>query len=360
VRPALLPAHRPLWRDAATLQLGRCGARAAVVSGLDPTLRPVLDLLDGSYDRATVLSAAAVQGCDPDRAKALVDLLVEAGLVEDAAQDRAALLGLRADERERLSADLASLALVRGDGGLPALALRRDVQVLVVGAGRVGAPLAVALALAGSARSTSPTTGAPARRTPASAGSGCPTSAGRAVRPPASWCIAPPRRCHGCRSRARTSSCSRPGATTSASGRRLVLDGHGPPAGRGAGGAPGRRPLVLPGRTPCLRCLDLTAATSTRPGPCWPTSCRRPGGRAGCDGPLALAVAARRRCRSSRWPTAHPSGALGGTLRWAARLALAAAALAGAPDCGGRGRRARARPAGPRQRGLAAAATLEG
>ena len=47
MRPALLPAHRQLWRDPATLQLGRSGGRAAVVHGLDPALRPVLDLLDG-------------------------------------------------------------------------------------------------------------------------------------------------------------------------------------------------------------------------------------------------------------------------------------------------------------------------
>lgn len=68
MRPALLPAHRRLWRDPATLQLGRSGGRSAVVHGLDSGLRPVLELLDGAYDRATVLAAAAVQGCDPARA----------------------------------------------------------------------------------------------------------------------------------------------------------------------------------------------------------------------------------------------------------------------------------------------------
>jgi hypothetical protein len=69
VRPALLPASLHLWRDPLTLQLGRSGGRAAVVHGLDPGLRAVLELLDGSYDRATVLAAAAVQGCDPVRAE---------------------------------------------------------------------------------------------------------------------------------------------------------------------------------------------------------------------------------------------------------------------------------------------------
>jgi len=294
VRPALLPAHRPLWRDAATLQLGRCGARAAVVSGLDPTLRPVLDLLDGSYDRATVLSAAAVQGCDPDRAKALVDLLVEAGLVEDAAQDRAALLGLRADERERLSADLASLALVRGDGGLPALALRRDVQVLVVGAGRVGAPLAVALALAGIGAVDVADDGRTRPQDTGVGGLGLP-DVGRPRGQAARELV------HRAAPSLPRLPVARPDLVVLASGRddvrdrarRLVLDGtaHLLVEVREATGVVG--PLVLPGRTPCLRCLDLTRSDLD---PAWPVLAHQlpaaGDGDTGCDGPLALAVAA--------------------------------------------------------------------
>jgi hypothetical protein len=52
-------------------------------------------------------------------------------------------------------------------------------------------------------------------------------------------------------------------------------------------------PLVLPGRTPCLRCLDLTR---TRPRSGLAVLAHQlPAageGEPGCDGPLALAVAA--------------------------------------------------------------------
>ena len=294
MRPALLPAHRRLWRDPATLQLGRSGSRAAVVHGLDPTLRPVLALLDGAYDRATVLAAAAVQGCDPDRAEALVELLTGAGLVDDAGQDQAPLLGLRPDERERLSADLASLALVRRDGGLPALALRRDVQVLVVGAGRVGAPVAVALATAGIGavdvvdddvtRPQDTGVGGLALRDV-----GRPR--GQAVR----------ELVHRAAPSASRLPVVGPDLVVLASGhddvreraRRLVLDGtaHLLVEVREATGVVG--PLVLPGRTPCLRCLDLARSDLD---PAWPVlASQLPAageGELGCDGPLALAVAA--------------------------------------------------------------------
>jgi hypothetical protein len=133
-------------RDAAARPLRRPGSRRARTrpgSARGPrAARRVVRPGDGPRRRGGA-------GLRPGRAEALVELLSGAGLVGDAGQDRTPLVGLRPDERERLSADLASLALVRGDGGLPALALRREAQVLVVGAGRVGAPLAVALATAG-------------------------------------------------------------------------------------------------------------------------------------------------------------------------------------------------------------------
>ena len=294
MRPALLPAHRHLWRDPATLQLGRSGRRAAVVHGLDPTLRPVLDLLDGSYDRATVLSAAAVQGCDPARARALVDLLAAAGLLGDAGQDRSALLGLRPDERERLSGDLAALALLRDDGALLALALRRDVQVLVVGAGRVGAPLAVALATAG-VGAVDVVDDAVTRPQDTGVGGLGLRDVGRPRGQAARELVQ-----HAAPSLSRLP-VVRPDLVVLASGRddvrdrarRLVLDGtaHLLVEVREATGVVG--PLVLPGRSPCLRCLDLTRSDLD---PAWPTLAQQlPAageGDVGCDGPLALAVVA--------------------------------------------------------------------
>lgn len=320
MRPALLPASRQLWRDPTTLQLGRTPGRAAVVRGLDPPLRAVLELLDGSYDRATVVAAAAVQGCDPARAEALVELLLRAGLLDDAEQDRSSLLGLRPDERERLTADLAGLALVRTDGGLPALALRRDVQVLVVGAGRVGAPLAVALAVAGIG-AVDVVDDAVTRPQDTGVGGlglgdvGRPR--GQAVR----------ELLHRAAPSLSRLPVVRPDLVVLASGRddvrdrarRHVLEGtaHLLVEVRDATGVVG--PLVLPGRTPCLRCLDLTRSDLD---PAWPVLAHQlPAageGEHGCDGPLALAVAAQAAMQVLAMAdgTAAPA-TLGGTLEMA-------------------------------------------
>lgn len=313
MRPALLPAHRRLWRDPTTLQLGR----SAVVAGLDPDLRAVLDLLDGSYERATVVAAAAVSGCDPVRAEALVDLLSGAGLLADAAQDRSSLLGLRPDERERLSADLAGLALLRSDGGVPALALRRALQVLVVGAGRIGTPLALALATAGVGAVDVVDDDVTRPRDTGVGGLGL-SDVGRPRGQAARELLA----------RAAPSSSRlpvvRPDLVVLASGRddvrdrarRLVLDGtaHLLVEVRDAVGVVG--PFVLPGRTPCLRCLDLTR---TDLDPAWPVLAHQlpaaGDGELGCDGPLALAVAAQAAMQvlSMADGTAVPAS-LGGTL----------------------------------------------
>ncbi len=294
MRPALLPAVRSAWRDRETVQLVRPGGRGAVVRGLDPALRRVLRLLDGSYDRATVLAAATADGVPEARAGALLDLLSEAGLLCDGAQDRSALLGLRQEERERLAGDLASLALVRGDGGLAAVALRRAVGVLVVGAGRIGVP--VALALAAAAVGDVDVVDDEVTR-PQDTGVGG-LSLADVGRP----------RGQAARELLRRTSPSlprlplvAPDLVVLASGRpdvrerarRLVLEGtpHLLVGARDATGIVG--PLVLPGRTPCLRCLELTRSDLD---PDWPVlSSQLPAAgedEPGCDGPLALAVAA--------------------------------------------------------------------
>lgn len=149
MRPVLTPSARRLWRDPTTLQLGHDTARATVLVGVDAGTRAALVLLDGTRDRAQLLSAGAAVGCPPERMVSLLALLGEAGLLEDAGEDRSVLQELAPVERDRLAADLGSLALVRGDGGLPAARHRRSTRVLVVGAGRVGAPLAAMLGTAG-------------------------------------------------------------------------------------------------------------------------------------------------------------------------------------------------------------------
>ena len=293
MRPALIPAARRLWRDHQTLQLGR-GGRAAVLTGVDPGTRAALALLDGTRDRDQLLTAARRAGCAPERTSTLLTLLEGAGLLEDAGADRSALATLTPAERERWAADLGSLALVRGDGGLPAARHRRTAHVLVLGAGRVGAPLAVMLAAAG--------VGAvdvadDAITRPEDSGAGGLTlddvgrSRGEAARellrrevpstgptppgPPQLVLLTP----------------TRSDQLETALPRIPEGVPHLLAEVRDTVGVVG--PLVLPGRSACLRCTELTR-TDLDPG--WPalaaqlaTPSRH---RGACDGPLAVMVAA--------------------------------------------------------------------
>ncbi len=294
MRPVLTPAARRLWRDPTTLQLGHGTARAAVLAGVEPGIRAALALLDGTRDREQLLEAAGPAGCCPDRMTVLLDLLRSAGLLEDAAEERSALAGLTPPERERLGADLASWALVRGDGGLPAARYRTSTRILVIGAGRVGAPVAAMLATAGIGgvdvldegitrpedtgvgglalgdvgRSRAEATRERLRRDAPSIG-GVPAAAADVV------VLAP------CRTEELEE------------GRRRVPAGspHLLAEVRGAVGVVG--PLVLPGRSACLTCLDLTR---TDLDPQWPALAAQLAAptrsRPACDGPLAVMVAA--------------------------------------------------------------------
>ena len=300
MHPVLTPAARRLWRDRSTLQLGR-GGRAAVLAGVDEGARAALALLDGTRDRDQVLRAAASAGCPPDRTDRLLRLLEGGGLLDDACADRTGLAGLDGPERDRLSADLGSLALLRGDGGLPAAAHRRTTRVLVLGGGRVGAPLAAMLAAAG-AGAVSVLDDAPARAQDAGVGGLSLVDVGR-------------RRGEAVAERLRDVAPAPAAGTThsalrSAVGPDLVVlaparPEHLEPAldlvppgvphllaeVRDTVGVVG--PLVLPGRSACLRCLDLTR-TDLDPG--WPALAAQLAAPSrhdqACDGPLAVMVAA--------------------------------------------------------------------
>jgi ThiF family len=150
-RPALKPALRRVWRDAATLQIGLDPTHALIVGDIDDGLASWLEQLDGSREFADALKVAADCGVESPKARAVLDLLAQCGAIEDAAADRAVLRELSTVERERLAPDLAALS-VRDDavdGGAAALARRRARAVTVYGAGRIGASIAVLLAAAG-------------------------------------------------------------------------------------------------------------------------------------------------------------------------------------------------------------------
>lgn len=294
MRPVLTPAARRLWRDPQTLQLGHATARAVVLAGLDPSARGVLPLLDGTRERPQVITAAAAAGCPAERAERMLELLTAAGLLEDAGADLGPLAALERAERERLTADVASLALVRGDGGLPAARYRAEASVLVLGAGRVGTPLAATLATAGIG-TVDVLDDVPAGPQDAGVGGLDLTDVGRS-------------RGEAARARVRTAAPSAPEGPIAtpdlvvlapsrpehlAEAQRYVGPGtpHLLAEVRDTTGVVG--PLVLPGRSACLRCLDLTR---TDLDPDWPAVAAQlaapSGARTACDGPLALMVAA--------------------------------------------------------------------
>jgi bacteriocin biosynthesis cyclodehydratase domain-containing protein len=292
VRPLLTPAVQRLWRDAETLQLGRAPSRAVVLAGVDETTRTVLAMLDGSRDRAGLLRAAAEAGCPPHRTARVIGLLADAGLVDDAAADRSAVFALPRTHRDRIAPDVASLRLVHGADTGQVLRRRRSARIVVEGAGRVGAPVAALLAAAGVGAVQVVDEGL-TRPDDCGVGGLAVAAVGRPRQEAARELVA----------------ATAPAAA--AEPTRVVLPDLvvlTPVAGaatpepprllphllaevRGEVGVVG--PLVVPGTSACLRCLDLTR-TDRDPG--WPalavqlaTASRN---QAPCDGVLAAAVAA--------------------------------------------------------------------
>jgi hypothetical protein len=188
-RPILIPGLPRVWRGPDELQLGADPARALLLRLPDPRAAELLDLLDGARSERLVLLRAAQLGIRPEDSRALLDTLTAAGL----AMPLAALVphGLDLDRRLRLLNEASASALqdprkpasTRPASTLrasplpastlpastlpastlpastlpaslrptPASVLRRrlSAQVLVTGHGRLGAPIAVALAEAG-------------------------------------------------------------------------------------------------------------------------------------------------------------------------------------------------------------------
>ncbi|WP_214412740.1 ThiF family adenylyltransferase [Sphaerisporangium fuscum] len=149
VRPRLKPALRRLDRDDHTLQLGVHPLRAVVLTDLEPAMRSFVESLDGTR---TLDELIAQSGFDETTVRELVRRLTERGVLDDASVRPSPLRGLSRAECDRLAPDLDALSLSAadaGDGGLRALERRRAAHVRVYGAGRVGAQIAVLLAASG-------------------------------------------------------------------------------------------------------------------------------------------------------------------------------------------------------------------
>jgi len=293
MRPALKVGLKPLWRDKDTLQIGIDPRRARALTGLGKAAA-LVSLLDGSRDVAEVVRTAETYGIRAEIVYRVIELLASAGVLDDfPAGLRAALPDYL---RARIGPELACAALAygHGDGGAAVLGRRRATFARVHGAGRVGACLATFLAASGVGwvACVDRGTAAPADVTPAGLGAAdVGTSRAAGV-------VAAVRRVA-------------PEVRTANDARRMpdlaVITGRPDPVllaalmrervphlvvhADEAIGVVG--PLVLPGRSACTRCVDLSKAARD---PGWPTVLAQASGESAatqaCDTVLAAATAA--------------------------------------------------------------------
>lgn len=252
MRPALRPGLLAIWRDRDTVQIGIDPRRAAAVTGMSDAA-DVVRLLDGSRDRDQVIAEASQRGVPEAVAERVMTVLAAAGVLVD--QQSQLLRAVPGELRRELAPVLAvaSLSAQDGDGGARALARRSQTTVAVRGSGSVAGLVAGLLTRSG-------------------------VAASRAADPAAG------------REANLTVLVGRQSPTQTAELLRLGHP-HLAVAADEAIGVVG--PLVLPGNSACLRCLDLARAERD---PAWPlvlaqlTGCG-PEPHA-CDPVLATAVAA--------------------------------------------------------------------
>lgn len=275
----------PVWRDRDTLQIGIDSRRAVALTGMAGAAW-VIGLLDGSRERAQVVQTAADRGIPAETTERVLALLATAGALDDFPAGTLRLLS--PPLRARLATELAAASLAHrdGDGGARTLARRLTAQVRIHGAGTVGNGIASLLTSSGIGQVTNadpPEHPQKSRSTPDGPGTLRPGVPQAGIGGPGK---APP-------------SAALPDLAILV-GRHLMelraslMRDQVPHLAVSADEAIGVvGPLVIPGRTACLRCLDLTRAERD---PAWPLILAQLEGRepnpCACDAPLAAAVAA--------------------------------------------------------------------
>lgn len=269
-RPMLLPTVTPLHRDRRSIQVGLSGARSLVLhSGRSPVAR-LLKLLDGRHTESSLRQEAARLGFDADELDRLLRALTERGLLRDASS---LLPGrLAPATRRRLEPEAAALSMRLSSTVSPARALahRRRARVILVGRSRLTAPTAALLAAAGIGRLHPVAGGVVGAADPAVGG----VLPGDTRRP---W------RRAVCEAILRAAPETDTRALTGPDADLIILFGRPrptPPFGYGQSLRTVRHlsvwvrdaavvvgPLVRPGRTSCLRCVEHARADRDR---AWP------------------------------------------------------------------------------------------
>lgn len=332
MRPAIKAGLLMVWRDPDTLQIGIDPRRAVALRGMRGA-EALINLLDGSRDLGQVLAAAQDQGIARQTAERVVGVLAAAGALHDF--PAATLRALPDAMRARLAGELATVSLAHGctDGGALMLARRQGAWVRVHGTGPVASDLASLLSASGVGQVSS--TGSVGRADSGATGSGPAAESAAAESPAAgprlhSW--PPPGRVRLGAPGGDGPPQARRGATGSrgSTGGLGSAVGRGPAGRRNGAGAPRRPdlavltdsyppelpgalvaghvahltaaaaeaigvvgPLVIPGRTACLSCVDMAR---TDRDPAWPLILAQASGRiphpAACASVLAASVAA--------------------------------------------------------------------
>jgi hypothetical protein len=297
MRPALKPGLLPVWRNRDTVQIGIDPRRAIALTGMRGAAG-LLRLLDGSRDREQVLAAARDLGMNPGAADRVLSLLAAGGALDDipASTHDTVPPGLRA----RLAPELATASLAHGDadGGARTLARRQEACVRVHGASRTGLWIAGLLTSVGVGLviSTGPAASQSSRAIPDAPAPGPPAGPPGPASPAGPGTGRPARGGQGHHAQRRR----RPSLVILADSHRRDLPAalsrdQVPHLAATTGEAIGVvGPLVLPGRSACLRCLDLTRAERD---PAWPLILAQLASHgatdpAACDAVLAAMVAA--------------------------------------------------------------------
>ena len=293
MRPALRPGLLPLWRDSDTIQIGVDPRRAVAISGVRAAA-DVIRMLDGSRDRDQLVAEASRRGVPPGVTERILGLLAAAGAVVDFPADmlRTVPPELRSQLMPVLTA--ASVAAQDSDGGASLLARRSSCTVQVCGGGPVAPLIADLLTRSGLAAAS------PDDSVLDHSPLGGPVRGGTALGGPVLGGSVLGGSALGSRG-------SAGGVPRASQADLLVLVGRQLPAQSAqllrlrqpylavyadeAIGVVG--PLVRPGRTACLRCIDLTKAEGDT---AWPLILAQLSDRGAavpsCDAVLASSVAA--------------------------------------------------------------------
>jgi hypothetical protein len=214
-----------VWRDSDTVQIGVDPQRAVAIAGMRHAAA-VIGLLDGSRDRADVITEAARLGVPAATMERVLTVLAAAGVLVD--YPAGLVRSVPAELRRRLLPVLAAASLgdQDSDGGARRLAHRSATAVAVSGAGSLADFVADLLTRSGlAARRRESATGG-AADLQVLVGHQSPAQTTQLLRLPHPYL-----------------------SVTATEGIGVV------------------GPLVLPGRSACLRCLDLARADRD---PAWP------------------------------------------------------------------------------------------